>query len=354
MVNNCLNKHAVLMATLDPMRIDFERVKSLVDRPDIAADLKVINIHSVYDFLDCFVVGEDGLRKIGGDGPLNTDDYPALEFGAAIKRDEEGCWMTVLGWMAQNHAPISDHMTNTGQTKEQSQQVKAALQQYFRGTAFALQGLLALLQGDPEIMNAAFANAQKANPLDRDVGSCLDELRTEIEALVEALQRTPDSWVLVSRLAKRYLLVRDYDNAAVQYRKFVELQPSDAGGWNNLGVCYEGLKQFERATAAFEKALEYDPQTAPAYMNLARVSEKLGNLPASAQYLERALQVTPPAKRFHVYDRLARAYFMQKKYDLALNALDNAIEVASDDPRLREYLQNRKQLVTRAAQGTEP
>ncbi|UCG60096.1 MAG: fused MFS/spermidine synthase [Phycisphaerales bacterium] len=354
MVNNCLNKHAVLMATLDPMRIDFERVKRLVDRPDIAADLEVINVHSVYDFLDCFVVGEDGLRKIGGDGPLNTDDEPALEFGAAIKRDEEGCWMTVLGWMTQNHARISDHMTNTGQTPEQSQRVKATMQQYFTGTGFALQGLLALLQGDPEIMNGAFANARKANPQDRDVESCLEELRTEIQALVEARQRTPDSWVLVSRLAKRYLLLRDYENAAVQYRKFVELKPSDAGGWNNLGVCYEGLKQFDRATAAFRKTLEYDPQMTPAYINLSRVSEKLGDLPAATQYLEKALAVTAPAKRFHVYDRLARLHYLQKRYDLALKALDSAIDLASDNPELREYLQNRKQLVTRAAQGTKP
>lgn len=354
MVNNCLNKHAVLMATLDPMRIDFARVKGLVDRPDLSADLEVINIHSVYDFLDCFVVGEEGLRKMAGAGPLNTDDKPALEFGAAIKRDEEGCWMTVLGWMSHNHAPISNYVTNTGQTPEQSQQVKAVMQQYFKGTDFALQGLLALLQGDPEIMNTAFENARKANPQDRDVDSCLDELRTEIQALVEAVQRTPDSWVLLSRLAKRYLLLRDYGNAAVQYRKFVELQPSDAGGWNNLGVCYEGLKQLERATAAFERALKYDPQMTPAYMNLARVCEKRGDLPAAAQYLERALPVTAPDRRFHIYDRLARVRYMQKEYDLSIRALDSAIELVSDNPGLRKYLLERKQLVTRAANEAEP
>jgi len=232
MVNNCLNKHAVLMGTLSPMELDFQRVKTLVERPDVSADLAVININSVYEFLDCFVVGADGLRNIGGDGPLNTDDRPSLEFGASIKRDN----------------------VNTGSTDHDRRQVAAAMDRYFNGTHHALFGLLAMLEGNPAIMNRRFEAAQKANPEDRDVQSCLDEMKAEITALAEAVQRTPADASLRSRLAKRYLLLRDYlrelRRTRTQKRRGMEqhgnlLQPIGAIRQGDLG-----FRESHRAQSA--------------------------------------------------------------------------------------------------------
>jgi len=91
------------------------------------------------------------------------------------------------------------------------------------------------LQGDPEIMNTEFELAQKANPLDRDVGAILDEMRREIVALQEALERTPRALEIRSRLAKRYMLLCQYARAAEHYEAFVQLQPNSAAAWNNLG-----------------------------------------------------------------------------------------------------------------------
>jgi len=127
MANNCLNKHSVLLGSLSPLRIDFQRVKKLVERPDIAADLAEINIHSVYDFLDCFVVDEDGLRRIAEGVPLNTDDKPFLEFGAAIKRDVDASFAAVLSDVVKHHSPVLLRVVNTGSTDTESAGVKAAL-----------------------------------------------------------------------------------------------------------------------------------------------------------------------------------------------------------------------------------
>lgn len=353
MANNCLNKHAVLMGTLSPLRIDFQRVAKLLERPDISSDLAIINIYSVYDFLDCFVVDQDGLRTIAGGAPLNTDDKPFLEFGAAIKRDVEQCWMVVLRWMIQNHVPVSRYVVNTEQTEQQSQQIRTTLEQYFKGTSHALAGLLGILQGDPDIMNSQFEMAEKINPVDRDVKNCLDELTTEIKTLAEAVQRTPANATLRQRLAKRYLLLRDYEHAAEQYRYYVGLEPHDAAGWNNLGVCCDGLKRFEEAVRAFEKAIEYNPELVAAYFNLAEAYEQLGNFAAASKDYQKALALSPASQKVYLYDKLARAYFMQKKYSLALDTLKKALELAMDDPDLRDYLLSRKEAVLSAAGRTE-
>ncbi len=324
MANNCINKHAVLVGSVSGLQIDFQRARKLVERADISSDFAIINIHSVYDFLDCFIVDEGGLRRIGGTGPLNTDDRPRLEFGAAIKREEEGCLITAMKWLSKERSSVLPYLVSLGDTEEESQQVKATLEQFFTGTSHALQGLLGILLGDPQIMNTEFEKALQANPLDRDVQSCLDELDLEIKALVAAIERMPRKPILRSRLAKRYLLLRSYEAASEQYQKFLELEPANAAGWTNLGFCYKELEQFEKAILALKKAIECDAELVPAYLNLV-----------------------------DVYDRLARSYFMRKEYNLALETLEKALAVVPDDSDLRDYLENRRDFVMRAAKEAQ-
>jgi len=325
MANNCVNKHAVLVGCKSPLKIDFQRARKLVERPDISSDLAIINIHSVYDFLDCFIVDEGGLRRIGGTGPLNTDDRPRLEFGAAIKREEEGCLITAMKWLSREHCSVLPYLVNLGDTEEESQQVKSTLEQFYTGTSYALRGLLGILQGDPQIMNTQFEKALQANPLDKDVRSCLDELNLEIKALEAAVERTPRKAILRSRLAKRYLLLRNYEAASEQYQKFLELEPANAAGWTNLGFCYKQLGQLEKAILALKKAIECNAELVPAYLNLV-----------------------------DVYDRLARSYFMRKEYNLALETLEKALALVPDDSDQRDYLENRIDFVTRAAEKAQP
>jgi tetratricopeptide (TPR) repeat protein len=208
---------------------------------------------------------------------------------------------------------------NLGDTTEESQQVKSTFEQYYRGTGHALRGLLGMLNGDPQIMNTEFEKARHANPLERDVQSCLDEMNLEIKALEEAVGRTPRKAILRSRLAKRYLLLNNYEAAGEQYQKFVELEPENAAGWTNLGFCYKMLGQFEKSIFALNKAIEYNDKMVAAYRNLA-----------------------------DVYDRVARSHFMQKEYSLSMENLEKALTLVPEGSPAYKYLQERKAMVMRA------
>jgi hypothetical protein len=354
MANNCLNKHAVLMGTMSETRIDFQRVKKLFERQDIAEDLADIKIYSAYDFLDCLVVGENGLRAIAEGAVLNTDDKPFLEFGAAIKRDDEGCWLAVLNWLSRFHWPVSNYVENTGRTLKESEQVKVILQRYYMGTRHTLQGLLGVLQGDPEIMNRQFELAQKANPLDKDVENILEELSLEIKTLAGAVKNTPLNATLRERLARRYLLIRDYQRAAEHYSAFLGIEPKNAAVWNNLGICYKKLEQFDKAVLAFQNAVEQDAGQMTAYFNLGEVHTKLGDFAAASQSYEKAIILSSPAMKTMIYDKLAHAYFMQKQYSHALRAIDKALQFAPNDPALLQHLKSRRETVIRAVNATQP
>lgn len=50
-----------------------------------------------------------------------------------------------------------------------------------------------------------------------------------------------------------------WKEATYRWEKAVELDPSYAAAWNNLGIGYEQLGRFDDARKAYEKALEAEP-----------------------------------------------------------------------------------------------
>jgi spermidine synthase len=349
MVNNCLNKHAVLLGTLGPMRLDLARIAAQMARADVAADLRGISIHSPYDFVDCAVVTEEGLRELAGAGPLHTDDRPYLEFGVTIKRDAEACWLDVLTAIAAHHSPVAPYVAVAPALPGQTPSPEEILHQYHEATARTLRGMVGMLHGDPDIVRPAFEMATKINPRDRDVESILVELDGEIKALEAALQKQPDAGELRSRLAGKYLILQRYAEAAAQYEYFLGLQPHSGAAWNNLGVCRRGLKQYDRAAQAFERATQYAPQLIAAHANLADTRERQGDLAGAGQVLQRLLPVLSPGEQARAYDGLARLAFLQQQYRTALQYLDTALGLARVDPSLRQHLAARRQQVAEKA-----
>lgn len=349
MVNNNLNKYAVLMGTLLPTQIDFQRAQELIEKSDIALALKQINLHSIYEFLDCFMVDQEGLRNIGGDGPLNTEDRPFLNRVTSVKHNTHEYWLDAYSHIIQNHCPVFQSVVNMIRAEYE---VQLTMGRYDQGTHHALRGLLAMLQDEPEVMHYEFELALKVNPNNRTVPNCLDELVRETIALAEAVEKKPDQAPLRLQLAKRYRLQRDDARAVEQYDSFLKLEPHHTEAWNHLGLCHALLGQFDKAIQAFEKAIENDPQYVSAYINLAEVHEKRGNWDAASNTLEKTVSIYPNAERVRIYDTLARSYFIQKKYDLALEILEKALEFVSNDTQQYDYLESRKEFVKRAAQET--
>jgi hypothetical protein len=351
MVNNCLNKHAVLLGTLEPMQLDLKRIGALMSRSDVAEDLRGISVYSPYDFVDCAVVAGEGLRRLAGAGPLHTDDRPHLEFGVTIKRDSEACWLSVLDAIRLHHTPVSPYVTNAAATPGQTETPQAILQQYYEGTSHTLAGMVGMLQGDPDIVGLAFETARKVNPRDRDVDSILVELDGEIHALEKAVVDKPEAADLRSRLAQKYMVLRRFAQAAQQYESFLKLESGNAAAWNNLGVCRRSLGHNDRAAEAFERAVQSNPGLFAAYANLADLYEKQGDLPKAENVLRRALPLQTHTGQARVHDKLARLQFLQQRYDLAIQYLDRAMELARDDPSLWQYLSTKRQQVAAKAAG---
>lgn len=72
--------HTVLLGSKSPLTIDFGRAQAILQDPQINNDLAQLNIYSVYDFLNGFLMDQEAIDGFSGSVPVNTDDKPGIIF----------------------------------------------------------------------------------------------------------------------------------------------------------------------------------------------------------------------------------------------------------------------------------
>lgn len=76
--------HAILIGTLTPRPLDYAELIDRLDRPEVRADLAESKLDDPDEILSLLVLDADGVAALAGDGPLNTDDRPRVEFGISF------------------------------------------------------------------------------------------------------------------------------------------------------------------------------------------------------------------------------------------------------------------------------
>jgi spermidine synthase len=72
----------LLVGFRDPRPPDWSEIEKRLQRPALAEDLRYLGIQSPRSLLAYFQLTAEELRWLAGDGPLNTDNKPVLEFSA--------------------------------------------------------------------------------------------------------------------------------------------------------------------------------------------------------------------------------------------------------------------------------
>jgi spermidine synthase len=76
--------YVLLLGTKEPLKIDVDVMRQRLANPLVRKDLEEIGFSSVEKILSCFILGGENLRKYIGDGPLNTENTPFLEFESPL------------------------------------------------------------------------------------------------------------------------------------------------------------------------------------------------------------------------------------------------------------------------------
>jgi len=119
-------------------------------------------------------------------------------------------------------------------------------------------------------------------------------------AVTTALTLEPN--LASAHLARGYLLLTadfDWAGAEAEYRRAVQLAPSDGAAMYNLGTVLATLGQPEQAAAWVRQALATDPLHASWHIVLAGYLSGLGRLDEAEQAARKAIELQPTAESYH-------------------------------------------------------
>jgi len=101
------------------------------------------------------------------------------------------------------------------------------------------------------------------------------------------------------------------------YKKCVELDPTHAAAYINLGTLFYNRHDYPQAERFYRKAIEVDPRYALAYFDLGNVLDETGRLPDAIRAYQSAISLAPTYADAHY--NLALAFEKARQPRKALN-----------------------------------
>jgi tetratricopeptide (TPR) repeat protein/predicted Ser/Thr protein kinase len=193
----------------------------------------------------------------------------------------------------------------------------------------------------PEWMKKSQDSCQMANQIDAQLPAahtCLATLLLRTGKYAEAavqfsrvLQNEPTSDEAYKGLAHAYEHLGKLQEAESTFKGAIALRPHYWATYNWLGGFYYGQARFHEASDMFRQAVALAPDSVRGYYNLAASSTEEARYDDAIGASERSIAIQPSA---YGYTNLGTAYFFLKRYDEAIRAFERAIRYSDNDPLL--------------------
>jgi tetratricopeptide (TPR) repeat protein len=165
----------------------------------------------------------------------------------------------------------------------------------------------------------------------------VDAVDAGIASINEALEHQPDNTELLGVLASLHRDKKDLPEAIAILNRMVALDPENDRMFFTLGALYDEAGDQENTVRAMRRAIEINDHNAAALNYLGYTFVDDGErLDEAEQLIRRALELEPN-EGFYV-DSLGWLYYQRGEYVVAIEHLENAVELSGDDPTISEHL----------------
>ncbi len=154
----------------------------------------------------------------------------------------------------------------------------------------------------------------------------LDRLHEAVRGYLEALRLREDDFDANLNLATAYLQLGEASAGLAYAERAVRVAPESGPARVNLGVTYAALGRHEDAVTEYQQAAELMDLTPELLLNLADSLGKTGRFEEMVGVAEQMVMMHPSALG---YERLGAGLFSLRKYDEALGAFEQALELDS-------------------------
>ena len=153
------------------------------------------------------------------------------------------------------------------------------------------------------------------------------EFSKAIQAYQKVIELDPTYAEAYNNLGIIYQMVGDVDRAFRAYQKSTEVNPRYEKGYNNLGILLFFKGRYDEAQEAFQKALVINPNNIESHINLGILFKKKGEGEKAVASYQRALAINPLHREAHY--NLALLYEQLENLELAVNHYQQFIQLSS-------------------------
>ena len=277
------------------------------------------------------IVAED-IITIFGEGHLNTDSRPRLEFSAPklLFEDAPGISKALKEkrWISPGtKSIIKRNITNIN---KQIDFASYALSVFSPFPDMVDLSRVSESQRDRflEIIDSYCSeNALTSHELEDDfmVQRCY---LAQIKGLESKKGDFPDKVLSYSYLAYLYSMVERFDDTVTSFNKVLSITPEDAGIHYNIAVAYSKLNRVSEAVKHLKKSVEIDPGKADAFKSLGHLLTVGNKLSEAAEAYKKAIELDSDDPE--TLNEYAVILLRQGKRDEAVAAFRKALQMKTD------------------------
>ena len=167
-----------------------------------------------------------------------------------------------------------------------------------------------------------------------------EDFKNTLNFWSNAARNSPDSAVVRANLAAAYMVNGMTDNAEVESRRAVLIDPQAMGVHNVLGYVYMNRDMFKEAESEFKKEIVLNPLFSSSYANLGLLYCKEGRPKDAVPLWLKALDLD--RDDVSAIKNLAIYYYQEKEYEKAFRYVRRLIELGVEVPQeVLKTLENR-------------
>jgi tetratricopeptide (TPR) repeat protein len=119
------------------------------------------------------------------------------------------------------------------------------------------------------------------------------------ECMDAAIRLKPDHLECLRFRGLILTTINRFEGARSDFERLVELAPSDAAGWLDLGHCCRAMGQHDDAEHAFLRTLDLSPESVQSMVSLGALYREAGSYQPAIRWLQKAVSVSPTEVRAH-------------------------------------------------------
>ena len=150
-----------------------------------------------------------------------------------------------------------------------------------------------------------------------------------------ALELNPTSDASFRGLATSYEALSKNADAEAAYKQAIDIRKDYWGGYSALGAFYAKTARYDEAAVQFRRVIDLAPENVRGYSNLSGVYLLQGKTEQAEQLLRKSLSIEP---NYRAYANLGTLYFSQTRYSESADSFQKALAMNDHDARIWRYL----------------